>query len=198
MAGQINLDSKFGKTIQEIASNPSYSTFCEVGTWNGLGSTVCLYSGLQHRENVQLYSIEGNRDMYNQAVAHWKNFPKITLLFGSLHRNVLSRSEVEQHPLFYKIKDHYDLHYNSEYQSTIQTPLVSVPYCDVILIDGGEFCGKGDWEILYHSSLKVVMLDDTQVMKTNEIHNTLLQHPEWKCLHNYPEDRNGWSVFERI
>ena len=72
MIGQINLGTEFGNAIYTIAKNPNYTTFCEVGTWNGRGSTKCIYQGIQDR-NAVLYSIEGDKNMFNQAVEVWKD-----------------------------------------------------------------------------------------------------------------------------
>ena len=197
MSGQIQIGSAFGQAIREIALNPKYHTICEVGTWNGLGSTACLYSGIQHRNDARLYSIEGNRDMYQQAYKHWKNAPNVTLLYGTLHRNIMTRSEIENHALFRKVDQHYFLHYESEYASCVQSPVVDVPPCDVIVLDGGEFSTRGDWEVLQHPNTKVVVLDDTQVIKTNEIRSELLASSLWICTRDEPNDRNGWAIFVR-
>lgn len=197
MMGQINLDTKFGWAISRIAADPRYSTFCEVGTWNGQGSTRCFYEGMKTRPRTHLYSIEGDPFMMMKAREVWKNYPKVTLMMGTLHRNIMSEQEVESHPLFPGVRDHYRLHYVSELRAVTLTPLVKPPPCDVILLDGGEFSTEGDWKALYHDNLKVVMLDDTQVVKTNRILNELLNDPKWVCLANEPTDRNGWAIFER-
>ena len=196
MTGQINLDTAFGRAIVEIASDPHYTTFCEVGTWNGMGSTRCIYEGIKGRDAF-LYSIEGDREMAIRAKEVWKNTPRVKVEWGSLHRNVMSNDAVRHHPLFYRISDHYQLHYAAEVRSTVFSPIVTPPPCDVILLDGGEFSTEGDWAALAHKNLRIVMLDDTQVIKTNQIYNSLLKSPEWKCLYDQPHDRNGWAIFAR-
>ncbi len=47
MAGQINMDSEFGKIIFEYARNTEYKSYLEIGTWNGEGSTNCFIQGLK-------------------------------------------------------------------------------------------------------------------------------------------------------
>lgn len=197
MTGQINMDTSFGQAIAGIAGNPSYNTFCEIGTWNGLGSTRCLYEGLKYNPNAQLYSIEGNREMYEQACVHWQTNPQVNVIHGTLHRNVMTPEEVASHPLFSRIKGHYDLHYESERKSCLEAPLVSLPPCDVILLDGGEFSTQGDWNALYHPKLKVVILDDTQVIKTNNIYKELKTDFTWRCVYDSPTFRNGSAIFIR-
>lgn len=197
MIGQINLGTEFGNAIYDIAKNPNYTTFCEVGTWNGCGSTKCIYEGIRYR-NAVLYSIEGDKNMYAQASQLWKNVSNVRLLYGTLHRDIMTHEQVQNHPLYSRIIDHYKLWYSTEFESVQSTPIVQVPSCDVILLDGGEFSTNGDWVTLNHPKLKVVILDDTQVIKTNSIRDELLRNPEWKCLYDRPLDRNGWSIFEHI
>lgn len=195
--GQVNPDSEFGRAIIQVATSDNLRTFCEVGTWNGQGSTQCLYNGIQGRPDAHLYSIEGVPDMYARACAFWGSNPQVTLLYGTLHRSILGRDEVERHPAYLKIYEHYDLHYRSEREAVQTAPLVEVPPCDAILLDGGEFSTQGDWDALYHDGLKVVMLDDTQIIKTSDIYAKLKVSPEWACTHDFPHDRNGWAIFQR-
>lgn len=197
MTGQINLDTEFGRAIYTIARDVRYTSFCEVGSWNGLGSTRCFYEGLRSRPEVRLYSIEADPAMMALARKTWDGVPNVTLLFGTLHRTGMTREEVLSHPLYPRVKDHYILHYDTEMNVLKTSPSVSVPPCDVVLLDGGEFSTEGDWAALYHDGLRIVMLDDTQVIKTNRILTQLLADPAWKCLRNEPGDRNGWAIFER-
>lgn len=201
MSGQINMGTEFGNTIYDISKNPNYLSFCEVGTWNGCGSTKCIFEGIKNRPDTILYSIEGDKNMFEGAQDIWKNVPNIHIMYGTLHRNIMTPQEILNHPLYMEkkiIRAHYELWYMTELKTVRETPLVSVPKCDVIMLDGGEFSTSGDWNVLYHDNLKVVILDDTQVIKTNLIRLQLLNDPNWKCLHDQTFDRNGWSIFERI
>jgi hypothetical protein len=191
------MTTAFGREIARIASDPRYSTFCEVGTWNGDGSTRCIYEGIHRRPDAHLYSIEGDPGMMMKAEAIWKGVPCVTLLMGTLHRRIMTPHDVETHPRFHTVRDHYQLHYTSELRAATLMPIVTPPPCDVILLDGGEFSTEGDWAALVHDNLKVVMLDDTQVIKTNRILNELRGDPAWVCLRNEPTDRNGWAIFQR-
>ena len=197
MTGQINLDCEFGRMISMVAADTRYSTFCEVGTWNGMGSTRCFYDGLSKRGGGMLYSIEGDPEMFKGAQRVWNQNPRVTLLYGTLHRDILSQGEIMAHPHFSKINDHYRLWYPTELRTTKEAPVVSVPPCDVILLDGGEFSTRGDWKTLNHSELRVVFLDDTQVIKTHDIYEALKQSVEWTCPAENQNERNGWAMFVR-
>lgn len=189
------MDSKFGQVISELASDSTYTTFCEIGTWNGQGSTKCFLDGFSKRSGAILYSIEGDPAMHEIASKNLRNEPRVVLKYGTLHRDILTDTEVLSHKLFSKIDAHYRLWYPTELNTVKNAPLVSVPHCDVILLDGGEFSTCGDWNVLNHDKLRVVLLDDTQVIKTNELYTTLKTLETWKCTHDYPTDRNGWAVF---
>ena len=191
------MDSSFGQAIAAIAANPSYKKFCEVGTWNGLGSTRCFYEGLKRNPGAELISLEGNREMYESAVTHWTNTPQIQVVYGTLHQNVMTPEDIITHPYYSRIREHYNLYYQSERESCLNTPVVTVPPCDVILLDGGEFSTEGDWTALYHSKLKVVMLDDTHVIKTNRIYNELKRDFTWRAVYDTPNLRNGAAIFVR-
>ena len=133
MIGRINLDSEFGRALKSIAQRPDVFNVCEVGTWNGRGSTVCIYEGMRGNPSKHLYSIEGDIDQYNLARGFWKETPNTTLLHGTLHRKIMSREEVIYHPRFRYVSDHYRIHYENELQSVNSAPLVEVPNCDAIL-----------------------------------------------------------------
>lgn len=198
MTGQINMDSGFGKAIYQIASNPKYSTFCEVGTWNGLGSTVCLYEGIRNR-NAHLYSIEAYKPMYDQAIQHWKDKSNITLLYGTLHRSILPREFIQNHKAFMIVAEHYRLYYEEEKACVETAPLVQVPPCEVLLLDGGEFTSEGDWGVLFGSHVKVVMLDDTYAIKTSTAYRYLLSNILWECVYieKFENHRLGSAIFVR-
>jgi hypothetical protein len=76
--------------------------------------------------------------------------------------------------------------------------LITLPPCDVILLDGGEFSTEGDWTALYHPNLKVVALDDTNIMKTSRIYAQLKADPNWRCVYDTPTLRNGAAIFMKI
>jgi hypothetical protein len=198
MTGQINMDSSFGQAIATIASNPAYKKFCEVGTWNGLGSTRCFYEGIRRNPGAELISLEGNYEMYKSASTVWKDVPQVKVLYGTLHRNIMRPSEVISHPLYSFIREHYSQYYESEKEACLNAPLLTVPKCDVVLLDGGEFSTEGDWKELYHPGLKVVILDDTHVIKTNRIYNELKRDFSWRIVYNDVGSRNGCAIFVRV
>ena len=197
--GQINNNTLFGQLITRLASDDQYSTICEIGTWNGQGSTRCVMEGLKNRKNpFVFYSIEANKEFHTKAINYWSPCPpSLNLLYGSLHNKVMSRHEVENHPLYFNIRDHYNLWYEDEYICATQSPHVILPVSqvDIVILDGGEFSTAEDWNILKTYNPKIVILDDTCVIKTSQIRKELLESPLWECLFDTQYDRNGWAIF---
>lgn len=193
--GHVGRDSDFGKAIARTVGQYFIKTICEVGAWNGEGTTACIYDGFRG-DKKQLYSIEGDPKMYAQAARRWSGVPGVQLIHGTLHRNIMSRDEVLAHPLFSRIRIHYSLWYDTEEQACQTAPIVQVPKCDCILLDGGEFSTQGDWNVLSHPDLKVVILDDVTVIKTSGIYAMLGASNDWVCTF-ISYERNGSAIFQK-
>ncbi len=205
MPGQINIDQKFGLYLFELASNPRYSTFLEVGSWNGQGSTRCLMTGIQtNNPTAKLYSLEANGEMYARAMFFWRDTaPQLHLINGTLHKNLMTLQEVEAHPMFHKYSpagDKYKTWHKDESDAVLGSSVFTIPEetLDVVVIDGGEYSAHGDWAVLKTKNPKIVCLDDSQVVKNYLIRKELMESPDWKVLVDEPDDRNGWTVFERV
>ena len=200
--GQINDDSLFGKIITRIASDEKYSTICEIGTWNGQGSTRCVMQGLHNRKQpFTFFSLEADKEFYDKAVRFWSPCPSsLVLLYGSLHNKIMTKGEIAMNPHFHSIKDQYESWYEGEYKNLTQCPRVTLPVSnvDIIILDGGEFSTEEDWNILKTYNPKIVILDDTCVVKTSNIRKELIESTEWETLFDVQYERNGWAVFRRL
>jgi hypothetical protein len=207
MSGQITKETELGKELFKLASDRAIQSFCEVGTWKGYGSTRCLVEGCLTRspaemKHLAIYSLEANRGFYDEAAARWapQNIPFLNLLYGKLHDNgIMTREEITTHPFFSVIKSHYDLWYEQDVKDYNACPNVvnKLPTkIDMVLIDGGEFCGYADWLALQKLNPKIVALDDVNVLKTNRIYNELLTDKQRWTLFRAGNDRNGWAIFK--
>ena len=78
--GQIWADS-FSNEITKYASNVKYTTFLEIGTWNGLGSTRSFSNGFINRNDDYIfYSLECNKDKCMDAIKLYTDNDKIHIL----------------------------------------------------------------------------------------------------------------------
>ncbi len=193
--GQINMNSEFGKEIYSIASLPDIRNIIEVGTWNGQGSTVCLMNGIINKKNSKLFSIEACSLQFEKAKKFWstKNTNnQLFLLNGTIHKNIPEFQDNSK----YFIRKWYDI----EKENMDKAEMLNLEYIDnvdFILIDGGEYQGKGDFDTLIKKNPKYIALDDDMVYKCMNIKKELLNNSNWKLYKENNNDRHGWSIFIR-
>ena len=201
MPGQITLDTAFGRALKGLASDPKYKIYVEVGTWDGEGSTKCIIQGLESRapedaSGAGLFSFEANRDLWMVASRYWKEKnPPCRILYGRLAERMMSEEKVRAHPLFPKIKEHFDLYFEKDKENFLKAPLIRMRRCDVAVLDGGEFAGEGDWDAVRTLKPKVVALDDINVMKNQDLYMLLMVKLGWKPLF-ISSERNGSAILE--
>jgi len=75
--GQILPGSEFGDCLTEIAKE--CETILEIGTWRGLGSTLCLSKGLI-RPTQRMWTVDRSFEMWMEAKAHYVSEPRIRFL----------------------------------------------------------------------------------------------------------------------
>lgn len=197
MPGQITLETAFGRELKALAANPRYRVFLDVGPWAGDGTTRCLWEGAKERtDSPRILSIEANRDWWRVASSVWRDVSGgPTVLYGRVAERMMTDKEVLEHPLYDKIKEHYALHFTQDERDFKAAPLVHLRRCDVAVLDGGEFCGRGDWAAVEPLAPRVVCLDDVNVMKNSDVLAELLAKG-WKLIWR-SEERNGAAILER-
>ena len=195
MAGQITLDTEFGRKLKELAEDPKYQVFVEVGAWNGQGSTLCLAEGLRGRKDgAQLISFEANKNWWRVAAAFWKGQEgaPVRVLWGRLAERMMTESEIVENALYDTIKDHFNLHFKQDVEDFASAPLVHMRRCDVAILDGGEFSGYYDWKAIEPLAPRVVCLDDIRVMKNSKVLVDLMSK-NWSVVWMTTE-RNGAAI----
>lgn len=189
MIGQINLDSEAGKMINKISEQEDVSSIVEIGAWNGLGSTRCVLAGLTKKSECNFISLESNLDMFNVAKKHNEE-NNVNLIYGRI-------VDVED-------LDIKDLHgpeqkwFNNDFADYKLTPNVidQIPNeIDFLILDGGEFSTKAEFNLLKDRS-RYIFLDDTQTRKNKEVREELLSDSGFECVVDAPADRNGWALFK--
>jgi hypothetical protein len=207
--GQIDIHSEFGQLLYAYAEHPNVQTILEVGTWKGNGTTTCVVEGLRKKlektpgEPVHFYSLESNLPFLMEAMGLWipKAVPFLHLLYGRLHSDgLMTKEQIEADPKFSDVKTHYDLWYTQDVIDYNKAPLIDSKYLPnqlhMIVLDGGEFSGYADWDILRKKNPIVVALDDTNVMKNARVLKELSEDSLWEKRHASNE-RNGWAIFVR-
>jgi hypothetical protein len=209
LTGQVDIRSEFGQLICAYAEHPMINTILEVGTWKGNGTTTCVVEGLRKKLQtipetpVHFYSVESNLPFLMEAMGLWipKALPFLHLMYGRLHEDgLMTREQVEADPKFNHVKTHYDIWYAQDVLDYNKAPLIEFKYLPnqlhMVVLDGGEFSGYADWDVLRKKNPIVVALDDTNVMKNARVLEELSNDPLWEKRHS-SNDRHGWAIFVR-
>jgi hypothetical protein len=176
------------------ASDADVRTIVEIGTWNGLGSTVCLLTGFQERRGAStanFLSLEANLDMYNEAKKNLGDPWSESLIWGSIvDPDMLDTSDLSHDEVNWMVADK---------DSIAAAPFVLdnlPPSIDLLLLDGGEFSSWAEFVTLKDRLSKWLFLDDTHVRKNRAVRDWALNSPESPFISVFEsDDRNGWSVF---
>lgn len=197
--GQICNDP-FSNEIIKYASNLEYKTFLEIGTWNGLGSTMAFSNGFRNRmDDYIFYSLECNVDKCMDAIKLYSDNNKIHIL-----NEVIWNEEPSD---FYKIFP--QCLSDATYRHWNEVDIINMKKCnlflnrpnlpsifDVILLDGGEFTTYYEFQLL-KNRCKVIMLDDINVDKCKLIVQEIESDKSWKIVKK-ENIRNGFLIAEKI
>lgn len=193
LPGQILPDSPFGRALTDLASKSA--NILEVGTWKGGGSTTCIASGM--KIGASFTTVEADEAMYREFVTSFRRTENIGHIFaqwGTFHRSIQPLA-LNPNCRNIQVIECWD----SEFKTLQNAPIkIALPY-DLILLDGGEFTSLGDFLTLWPFAQRWIALDDTnpaKALKNVYAHEALFKMG-WKALHDCPDDRNGWSIFEK-
>ena len=190
--------SNFGEALYDIAKRPDILSIVEIGLWSGMGTTKCIIDGLMESQKTEcaMVSYECIKERWEEAVnnlsLYLKIFPNIKLINGT----VISHDKFPEFDPTCMVKEWYDT--DKKYSELCGYKDEYIPdSIDLLLIDGGEYTGWLEFEKLWERS-KIIALDDIRVYKTNRIHNFLNNRDDFKLIHFNPNERNGFSIFERV
>ena len=197
--GQICNDN-FSTEIIKYASNLNYKSFLEIGTWNGLGSTMAFSNGFKNRKDDYIfYSLECNKDKCIDASKLYTNNDKMYIL-----NEVIWNKQPDD---FYKIFPQCLT--NNMYKHWNEVDIINMKKCnlflnrpnlpeifDVILLDGGEFTTYHEFQIL-KTRCKILMLDDINVDKCKLIVEEIKSDKSWKIIKR-ENIRNGYLIAEKL
>jgi hypothetical protein len=200
--GQICNDP-FSRDITQIASDPQFKTFLEIGTWNGLGSTRAFASGFEQRpqgEDYIFYSLECNSDKCGDAIQLYKHNPKMHIL----NEVIWNEEPSDFYQIFPQIltSDLFKRWNEVDILNMKKCPLfldrADLPQVfDVILLDGGEFTTYHEFQRL-KDRCRLLLLDDTNTDKCKLIVHEIKSNPKkWKIIKEL-NVRNGYLIAARI
>jgi hypothetical protein len=200
--GQITKNTDRGKSIIKIIKEKKPSTIVEIGTWKGGGTTTCILETIDKKTNF--ISIESKKEFFDEAknnlLEYSNNFellhgriiePKDALrFFNSLILDENPEVTPDQH-LTWFLEDLKSFESCPNVLDTLPKEI------DMLILDGGEYSTKCEWEVL-KERVKIVVLDDINMVKTKEIYQELKNNINYSCLNLINHEGNGFAIFENI
>jgi hypothetical protein len=215
---EIKNDDFYNLLVGIISGGNGIKTILEIGASSGDGSTEALMIGKNRSNNkdIQLFSIEVCTERFDRLKERYAEDPNF------FPYNVSSVplssfpdfNEVAHFMTHYKtsslapwpiqtVKEWYDkdkeyIATNNIYQNGIELikQKHSIQHFDCVLIDGSEFTGKPELDLVYGA--KFILLDDIRAYKNWCNHNRLRADPMYNLLLENNLVRNGFSLFVRI
>ena len=197
MIGQIQINSEAGKWISKLCNEQDVHNIVEIGTWNGMGSTLCAYEAIK-QTNKKLFSLEINNEMHEIAKKNYLEKNEVSLFLGkitdetidlnSLDSSFFSDFSIEIKKLW-KQKDVKNLEGCQNVLSLLPDKI------DFLILDGGEFTTFYEFQILKKRS-SIIFLDDVNkpCIKNFLTRQELLKTSN--LIHENLKDRNGYSIFK--
>lgn len=192
--GQIQKTTERGLIIMNIVKTYKPKNIVEIGTWKGLGSTLCVIESIDYP--VNFISVESNYDFYNIAKENLKEFFNIvTLEYGK----IIEQSDVESFLTEVEI--------DSVQKQWLADDIFNLNKCtniidklpkniDLLILDGGEFSSYKEWEKLKNRT-SIVILDDIYVLKNKKVFYELSNDSSYKLI-NVTNEGNGLAVFIKL
>lgn len=198
MTGQINLNDEAGSYIFNICKREDVQTIVEIGTWNGRGSTLCIYEAIKNTEK-KLISLETWKEMYEIAFDFYKDKDEVSIINGFISNQLLDFDSLDE-SFFTDYDKNLKLSWYNEDLKNInncKNVLNQIPNeIDFLILDGGEYSSWDEYLILKDRS-KIIFLDDTRppTIKNFMAREDLLK--SHKVIIDNLNIRNGYSIFEK-
>lgn len=202
--GQFKIHSDEGRSIIEILQKEcgnTIKTIVEIGTWNGLGSTMCILHGIQGKD-VRFWSLECNKEKHDAAVETLSELinEHVQLVWGSIVdiSGVVSDKYLSIFPTLNEsevLKEWFKV--DLENCAASPNVLNHLPEkIDFFLLDGGEFTTLYEFDMLFERCSMYIALDDTLMDKCREVRKRLIENTVWDEI-VYLTSRNGFSIFKK-
>ena len=198
MKGQINPTDKAGHYIKNICNRDDVNIIVEIGTWNGRGSTLCVYESIKNTSK-RLISLEACKEMYDCAFEFYKDLPEVSIINGYVSDALLDFNSLPDEFFTDYSKDVKLSWYNEDLKNInrCSNVLNQIPeQIDFLILDGGEYSSWNEYLLLKDRS-RIIFLDDT---RPPTIKNFKAREDLFKTRHVIVDDlfdRNGYCIFER-
>lgn len=198
--GQINLSTPLGKKIYDLVFLNKFENIVDIGTWNGLGTTLCILKALEDKADIdtKLFTIELYKDVFEAAKINLSNY-RFRDNFIMLNGTIIQPNDINwfDHSTIDFEKDlHAKLWYKKDIENLnkAQNILNMLPSkIDLLILDGGEYTTYPEWNYLKNRT-KYFVLDDTAILKCSKIRQEILNDSNCTILDDNLNERNGYLI----
>jgi hypothetical protein len=212
MNTEININEEFGNSIYNTVLEYKLNSNLEIGSWDGEGSTFCFVEAMKQNAGQKfLACIEIDKQKISILSQRYKAFDFVQPIYGS---------SINYEEMLYKdFEEIWNSPYNKinknitdkqlvkswfdrdiELLKKVKTSAINYLknyYWDSVLIDGGEFTGYSEFNLLKNKT-KFLFLDDVHhAFKCYEIYEELKNDNNWELLNENKNIRNGYAIFKR-
>ncbi len=192
--GQINSESMLGQKMINYIHSFNCKKIVEIGTWNGLGSTKCIVNAIKDKDDISFISLECNKEKVEFAKSLYTDISNVKILNSRVIKEIPTIEDMES--IFPILKENEQMRYwnTVDLENLKNCDYIELENIDFLLLDGGEFLTYYEF-IELKNKCNIIILDDTNTHKNKLVRELLLASSDFKCLDDYPNDRNGWSIF---
>jgi hypothetical protein len=197
--GQISINSEIGKDIYNYVSMAEIINIVEIGTWNGYGSTQCIYKSIveNKKQNYNVFTIESSIEMFN--IANNINEYRVLNNFNLILGRIIEKEDVVD---LNCLPEKYFSVFSKEIQKKwliddlknyekVPNVLEKLPSkIDLLILDGGEFSTYKEFISLKDRS-DIIILDDVNCIKCFHILEYIKNHQSEFIIIKKTEERNG-------
>ena len=194
--GEINAHDKLGAYIIQYVKELDLKTNLEIGAWDGTGATRCFIDAMKDFPEKSLTCLEIDKKKYNNLVKNVKEYPWVKCYNKSsidCHKLIDFGFDRIWHSPFNPLRDFPDneeetvrLWYNNDVELMKKYPKGFLEkdntIYDAVLIDGGEFTGYFEFELLKDRTNMLFLDDCFRSYKTKKATVILSEDLEWDCI----------------
>ena len=208
LKGQVTLQTTFGQELHSLAQQEDVHLVLEIGTWFGGGSSWCIAQGLRrtirdhNAPDKWLITMELFEPAWEYASKTLALLPVTCMKAGTVE--VESYIKPEQMTDEDLSSEHYKLYYERDIKLAREvTPLLkqlcSTYDFDFVLIDGNEYTGLAEYEIVDNICQPLYLaLHDTGTLKTRRVEQLLAQSSDRWSKISSGVDAAGWAVYKSM
>ena len=212
IAPEVSGTPLFSRIKEIVSSDHSITKILEIGASSGDGSTEAFVAGVGDRP-CSIYTFEISRTRFARLERRYRHVPQLRPFNESsvgiddfpsakeletFHRETktnLSRTPINQVLGWLETdKDYIRVHQIPQNGIARLKSAAGIETFDCVLIDGSEFTGRKEFELVYGS--KYIILDDINAFKNYANHERLLADSHYELLDSNVTCRNGYSIFK--